>query len=223
MRAAPTLFGARGMTLIEVIIATAISGFLLMLALLATQAVGPAASETSLRAHQVERANAALRVLETELSGGSFTGGPNATVFAYSSGALGAPGAGDPSTGEAIQYNTITGYTAGIGVTTDPNPIVFAFVPGDVNDDDRDGLTNEWRLVRIQNGNEVTILNDIANAAQPNSPVAINNPTFSLTKPSNLRVRFSVMRSVRFDTTAGVREYAVYTIDKTINLRNLNN
>ncbi len=147
---------------------------------------------------------------------------------------------GDLSVGQAVQFSRIVeiaGSTFTVSPTPGKNeeatPVTFSFVPdeaADGADNDRDGLIDEWKLVRISSSGTVEILQNLANTVQFGSGSAyktahpalqdVCNPHFSLEHPSSLRVRFTTAAQTGYDTTTQTRQFSLVTFDKTVFLRN---
>ena len=213
----------RGMTLIEVVIASVLLSGLAIMSLVAIQASGTQAHMSSNRADIYRRGNSTIMRLERELEGGSYTDQDNAvgTLNVGPRNVTFLP-AGSPAC-NAIQLDKITGYDAVANAQLTGATVIYAFEPADTAaDTDNDGFVSEFRLVRISNGVEVTIQENILATGQPGIPsgTVIASPTFLLTAPSNLQITFSLGTVVGF--AGGQRTLTATTVTRNLNLRNLN-
>jgi hypothetical protein len=154
----------------------------------------------------------------------------------------------DMSYDNAVKFKPLTEaggttyVTTGTGSTTfEGSEVAYAFIPVETGgtDADRDGLIDEWKLVRMVGTTEViTIIDNIvdqgqfgpATLAPPAAASAykaahpalqdIYAPHFTLEHPSTLRVRFTTGAQTGYDTTTQTREFSLVTFDRTVFLRN---
>ena len=213
----------RGMSLIEVIVASALLSVVAYMSLIGIQATGTQAHFTSRRADLTRRANATLIRLERELEGASYTDQDNA-VGAFNSGTRDVTFAAAGTAGQTgVGFTRITGFNTATGLPITGAGVVYAFEQIDtLADTDGDGLLGEFRLVRIQGGVEVVIQDNILSGAQTgvSSGAAPVNPSFTLNAPSDLQITFSLGGVVGLAN--GVRQVEVVTATRNLNLRNLN-
>lgn len=218
------LYSARGMTLLEIMIASALLSVIALMSLVAIQHSGTQAHFTANRADLSRRGNAVIIRLERELEGGSYAGQDDA-VGTLNAGAVDTLPAGTAAC-DAIEFEPITGYDLSVapnGETITGPAVIYAFEQVDTAlDTDNDGFLSEFRLVRISGGIEVVIQDNILAVGQTGlaSGTAVVNPTFLLTAPSDLTITFSVGAVVGFSN--GTRQLVARTVTRNLNLRNLN-
>ena len=227
----------RGMTLIEIVIASTLLSMLALMSLSAIGASGTQAHFTSNRADMFRRTNAVMTRLERDLEGGSYQDKDN-TVGTFN--VVGrsmtpvVPAAG--MTTDAIMFQSITGFDPSPAAPNDVlfpngmaltgNTIIYAFERMEAvgADTDNDGLVGEYQLVRIDTvtNQEVVIQSNVLGQGQPGvSTGVIANPTFVLnpTNTSELVITFSLGKVIGM--TGGVRNLTVTTVTRNLSLRNL--
>jgi prepilin-type N-terminal cleavage/methylation domain-containing protein len=247
-----------GFTLIELVVSFALLGLLTVLALGVITSIQQPTTEVILRADMTTKGIGSAALMLREIEGGIFSGAAT-TVGPYVSGDIPVPDAGvifsvsdpgdgseevvnttgDPkvSFGDAIKFQPVTevagstydvaGEAANVG-----GAVVYAFVLQDPGDGDRDGLINEWTLVRVSNAGATvtTIMTDIANQDQfgPTTAYEVAHPAlqdvyyphFTLEHPATLRVRFTAAAQTGYDTSSQTREFSLVTFDRSVFLRN---
>lgn len=213
-----------GFTLIEIVVAFALLMVLVMLALGVISGMQGPATEVTLRADMDAKGNATFNLLREELQSGNYED-PEQTVGDYSGGdVINFRALGDP--GPAIKTQTITGVT---GSPPDLTPelgdeVIYAFVQGPAGDGDRDGLSGEWRLVRVSppGGEEITIQPDICDPSQPGVPtgVTVLTPSFEINDTGCLHVCFTLAKQTGYDTRTNTRLYSFVSYDRSVELRN---
>lgn len=224
-----------GMTLVEIMVASALLSMLALMSLTAVQASGTQAHFTSNRADVFRRTNTVMTRLERELEGGSYQDKDNA-VGTFNTGTRSVtfvvPAAAVTNT-DAIQFEVVTGYDT-TSTATNPNgvatttgqPIIYAFERLEAVgvDADNDGFPGEYQLVRINTATnqEVVIQSNILGLGQTGvSTGAIANPTFILDpdNTSELTITFSLGAVIGFGN--GVRQITATTVTRNLSLRNL--
>jgi type II secretory pathway pseudopilin PulG len=203
---------ARGTTLLEIIVATAVLGVLVAAAVSALLFATRPATESSVRAFLVSQGSQSLARVVNEVEGASFVA--NAAVRNPTAGFAAVPlddtGPDDPNIyeGDGLELRKIIGWDS---VSNTANleaggtlPVRYSFVA--------DGAGGQ-NLVRTQNGLTTTVLTDVD---------ATSGPHFRLDPPATLTITFAVQRVVGRNGTTGQPEQARVVFEQRVNLRNLN-
>lgn len=214
-----------GMTMIEVMIASAMMGVLVASALAALSYASKPAAEVSIKSYAVTQGGQTMLRLVAELEGASFadpttavgtlsqTGGvwtfspdttPGTVTFSDGSTATGYEGT-------AVRFDVVERYTAASGVELDlDGPFIYGFVA--------DPNTGGLKLVRAREGDPVTggfaptFLTDVEAGATFRKPAT----------SANLHIDFTVSRAVGFDQQTKTVERSRAVFHQEVNLRNLN-
>lgn len=221
----------RGFTLIEIVVAFSLLAVLVVLSLSVISNMSGPTTEVTLRADMSNKGNATSSLLIRELQGGTFST-PDAIVASYTGTSYvtdysvvdPTAHSDSPPRDKAIKFASFGSFTPPDTIVPGPD-VIFAFEPDDSGDGDRDGLQNEWRLIRISppGSSPVIIQKDICAGAQPNLPVGVSveDPYFELSWPASLRVVFSLAKQTGYDTQTQTRLYSVLRFEHTIHLRNV--
>lgn len=225
------MIGARvsrraGMTMIEVVVATAMLGALVAAAMAALTYASKPATEASVRSYAVSQGGQTMLKLVSELEGASFADPTTSVGTLASSGGVWTFTASSLTTGltyadgttadgyegTAVRYDVVTGWnTASDTPTLDAGgPYVYAFIS--------DPDTGALKLVRAREGDPVTggfaptYLTDVESGATFRKPAA----------NANLHVDFAVKRTIGFNHQTNTVEEARAAFHQEVNLRNLN-
>lgn len=198
-----------GVTLVEVVISTALLAGLVVLALGTVSFATRPAAETAIRSHLVTQGGQAIARMVAELEGGRFFPSPFVGDLTMPAGTF-APEVDGDGVGTAIRGQKIVGWdvaasdfvleTNGGGA---PVPYVWAFVAG---------TGGTLRLVRAQHGLVVDVLSD----------VEAGTANFRFVAPSTLTVAFTVRREIGFDARTNTRRFTQVRFEQTVNLRDKN-
>lgn len=198
-----------GVTLVEIVISTALLAGLVVLALGTVSFATRPAAETAIRSHLVTQGGQAIARMVAELEGGRFFPAPFVGSLNPASGVF-TPEADGDGVDTAIRGQKIVGWdVAGNDFVLETNgagaqvPYVWAFVPAS-------GGT--LRLVRSQHGLVVPVLSDIQ----------AGTASFRFVAPSTLAVAFTVRREIGWDQRTNARAFTQVRFDQTVNLRDKN-
>jgi len=249
MRTAPRPAGAsrRGLTLIEILISYTLLAVVLALVLAVVLTSSRSVTDASVRSYNTAKGHDALARMTRDLQMVNLDLTEGAATFCLGTlVAVGPPydfqglAADDPPgsgvyEGRAVRFRLVTGYEANptppategpILTPASPQPeLVYAFVADEAQngaDDDRDGLVDELRLVRIEENstgtdNLVLVVDLVTNVEN-----TATSPTFTLTRPSELEVTFTVRQQVDYDHQRQEGVFVDVEFTRTINCRNMN-
>lgn len=225
----------------ELVVAFALLAILMVLALGVITSLQEPTTEVTVRAGMSTKGIGTSNFLIQELQGGAYDADPTLFMGVYTTTAVTTTLSGafdqetydltrdvattplDYTTAKCVAFRTTTGYDV------DGNPVLgdtvtFAFEADDTGDGDRDGLVDEWRLIRVSptaTGTPIVIQKDIANAAQSGDfGSTVLDPEFSLEHPAILRFRYTVAQQSGYDTRTHKRRFVLATFNQTIFLRN---
>lgn len=228
-----------GMTLVEIIVAISILSVVVMFAVGALNEASKPTIEASVRAHLLSLGNAALDRIERELSSADFTNGATVTgawdgTDLHIDNDVATPAVTDVAVGvgTAVQLFPVTGWDPINQRAATGTAVIYQFRPTPTEgtngaDDDRDGLVDEFQLVRIDVASGLTVV-ILENVLNDTDPVLLRRPVFRQVgfsdvppQRAQLEVRFSLSQRVGRNFETGADVFVTHTFSKVITLRNL--
>lgn len=211
-----------GHSLMELMVVLVVVTVLILTALGALHASTRPTLEGSARARLLAEGDAALVRVERALASADFAGATQ-VVGAWDGATFTASATG---TGTAVQAFPISGWDGPSSTILTEPAIIYQFRPASSDpangvDDDRDGLTDEFQLVRydVASGLSVVLVDDVvgSSAADAAERPTFTQVDFSATPPqrARLELRFTLARRIDHD------EVMTITFAKVVSLRNL--